>query len=90
MPDVPTYFPWQRNEFMVKDASEYCGNVIGNIPLEERITSIFEAGNAKISEINEAGSGLSEQISSLAAKYIALWGIVDSVNTAIINYFDGL
>ena len=90
MPDVQTYFPWQKNEFKVKDASEYCGNVIGNIPLEELITAIFEAGNAKISEINETGRARNEQLSSLAAKYITLWEIVNSVNTAIIDYFDNL
>ena len=90
MPEVPTYFPWQKNEFKIKDASGYFGNVIGNIPLEELITAIFEAGSEQISEINETGRAWNERVSSLAAKYITLWEIVNSVNTAIIDYFDSL
>lgn len=83
------YYPWPRNEFKIKDpeTSAYSGNVIGNMPKEEKISAIFATGNESLSAINELGGALNEQVADRAVKFTALWSIVDSVNSAIESYF---
>ena len=82
------FYTWHPNHFKII-ASEYFGNIIGNIPTSEQIKIVADAGSKQKIEILVLGESEAKDISQRSDKYRMMMSINGNVMKNIITFFGG-
>ena len=84
------YYIWRPNYFQFKDPESeyYSGNVVGNIPLQEQIQTVRDAGEIQKASIIELGESEAEAIDTSSEKYRNIANINANVMDRIVSFFE--
>lgn len=86
------YYSWNPNLFRIEkpDESGYFGNVIGNIPTQEQLDEVRDAGSKQKELIEDLGISLSDTIVENSEKYRSIANININAMSSIIEMFGGV
>lgn len=86
------YYTWRPNYFQARDpeTAKFFGNVIGNVPSQEQIWTVSNAGAMQKEEILEVGSAETEDIMQMSEKFRRATKINKDTMKELIAFFGGV